>query len=460
LKSIHELAIDPRVTVRVEGDPDQDGRAVIYWMQRSQRGVDNPALDTAIVVANQLRRPVAVFFGLIPNYPGANLRHYGFLVEGLQETADRIERRGAAFVFRPYPNHSLLRFCEEVRPCLVIGDENPLREPEAWRRKVAARLSVPFWTVDADVVVPSRLFPKEEYAARTLRPKIEKLVDQFLTPSANPRARYRWEDEQRPPSEAVDARRLLDQLPIDRRVSTVAGSTGGTREGLRRLKRFVREGLLRYGSQRNLPDVDGTSRLSGYLHFGQISPVTVALAVREAEAPDESKAAFLEELIVRRELAINFVARNPDYDSLGGCPAWGRATLEKHASDPRPYIYSEKEFEAGETHDALWSAAQLEMVRTGRMHGYLRMYWAKKILEWSATPEKAFDLAVKLNDRYELDGRDPNGYTGIAWAIGGRHDRPWGPERPIFGLIRYMSASGMARKFDVAAYIRKVNERA
>jgi deoxyribodipyrimidine photo-lyase len=182
------------------------------------------------------------------------------------------------------------------------------------------------------------------------------------------------------------------------------------------------------------------------------------LAARDAAAPETAKAAFLEELIVRREVAINYVARNPQYDRLEGCPDWGRRTLAEHAADPRPYRYTEAQLEAAETRDPLWNAAQIEMVVTGRMHGYLRMYWAKKILEWTEAPEEAFEIAVRLNDRYELDGRDPNGYTGVAWAIGGKHDRPWGPRRPVFGLIRYMSSEGCARKFDVRAYIEKVNK--
>ena len=162
-------------------------------------------------------------------------------------------------------------------------------------------------------------------------------------------------------------------------------------------------------------------------------------------------------MIVRRELAINYVARNPRYDQLAGCHDWARKTLAEHIKDPRPHLYTEAQLENAETHDDLWNAAQREMVLTGRMHGYLRMYWAKKILEWTPKPEVAFDIAVRLNDRYFLDGRDPNGYTGIAWAIGGKHDRPWGPQRPIFGLIRYMAYSGCARKFDVKAYVRRID---
>jgi deoxyribodipyrimidine photo-lyase len=458
LNGIEQLLANPRVTVRRDGTPEAGGACVVYWMQRAQRGVDNPALDVAIAAANELQRPVAVFFGLHPKYPNANLRHYAFLVEGLEETKRRIERRGAAFVLRSYPDHDLLRFCAEVKPCLVVGDENPMREPERWRLSLARDLNVPFWTVDADVVVPSKLFPKEEYAARTIRPKLQKLLPVFLQRPDNLKARYHWTERNQPGGRKITPSRLLDELPLDRSAEPVSQFKGGTAEGRRLLRRFINERLANYETARNQPQIAGTSELSAYLHFGHLGPLTIALAVLDADAPETAKTAFLEELIVRRELAINYVARNPQYDRLAGSPEWGRKTLAEHAADPRPYYYTEAQLEAAETHDPLWNAAQLEMVVTGRMHGYLRMYWAKKILEWTEAPEDAFEIAVRLNDRYELDGRDPNGYAGISWAIGGKHDRPWGPHRPVFGLIRYMSSEGCARKFDVRAYIERVNK--
>ena len=457
MSSLEQLLTDPRVTARREGDPDFDGKCVVYWMQRAQRATDNPALDAAIAAANELKRPIAVFFGLHPKYPNANQRHYTFLLQGLEETKRKIEARGAAFVFRPFPDHDLLRFCDEVKPCLVVGDENPMREPEGWRRSAARKLTVPFWTVDADVVVPSKLFPKEEYAARTIRPKLQKLLPVFFQQPENPKARCRWNEKDKPASQEIDPARLLEELPLDRSAAPVSSFKGGSAEVMRLLRRFINERLPRYDTARNQPHLAGTSELSAYLHFGHLSPLTIALAAREADAPETAKAAFLEELIVRRELAINFVARNPNYDRLTGCPEWAQKTLAEHATDPRPYLYSEAQLEAAETHDPLWNAAQMEMVVTGRMHGYLRMYWAKKILEWTRAPDEAFEIAVRLNDRYELDGRDPNGYTGIAWAIGGKHDRPWGPRRAVFGLIRYMSADGCARKFNVRVYIERIN---
>lgn len=454
--SLEAILANPRVTARTSGAPDPDGRCVVYWMQRAQRGIDNPALDIAIQIANELRQPLAVFFGLHPHYPNAILRHYKFLVAGLPETAERIEARGAAFVFRVYPQHDLIKFCDEVKPSLVIGDENPMREPEGWRKSAALKLRVPFYTVDADVIVPTKYFPKEEYAARTLRPKIIRLLPLFLQPHENPVATIHWADETKPISTNRIDETILDSLPLNRDTQPVTSLPGGTSAGMQRLQHFITNALARYDTARNLPHLEGTSALSAYLHFGQISPLTIALAVKNADAPQVAKDAYLEELIVRRELAINFVARNPRYDELAGCHEWAQKSLSEAQSDARAFSYSERELEQAETHDDLWNAAQMEMVKSGRMHGFLRMYWAKKILEWTPIPAEAFAIAVRLNDRYQLDGRDPNGYTGIAWAIGGKHDRPWAPRRPIFGMVRYMNYNGCKRKFDIKAYIKKV----
>ena len=456
MNALDDLIHDPRIRVRRDGDAPSRARCIVYWMQRSQRGLDNPALDIAVEAANRLALPLAVHFGLHPGYPRANERHYAFLLDGLPETARRCEARGAAFVFRPYPDHSLIRFCDEVRPALVVGDENPLREAESWRRSAARSLTVPFWTVDGDVIVPSCHFERDEYMARTLRPKIAKLLPRYLVARRAPRCRTAWKRSDRPRSAEIDPVAILESLPFDRSARPVPGPRGGTAAGLRALRRFLATRLAGYDADRNDPAIRGTSELSAYLPFGHLGPLRVALAVRRAKAPRAAKEAFLEELIVRRELAVNFVTRNPDYDRLAGGPAWGIRALRRHARDPRPALYEEAVLESGLTGDRLWNAAQLEMVSTGRMHGYMRMYWAKKILEWTPTPEIAFEVAVRLNDRYELDGRDPNGYAGIAWAIAGKHDRPWPPERPVLGFVRPMSAAGAARKFDVGAYIARV----
>ena len=429
----------------------------MYWMQRAQRAADNPALDAAIHAANALRLPVVAFFGLTPAYPNANRRHYAFLADGLPEIARDLERRGVGFVLRRHPDHDIVRFCADAEAALVVGDENPLREPERWRRGAAERLRAPFWTVDADVVVPSALLSKEQYAARTMRPRLRPLIPRFLEPRVEPRARVPWRGDAATaglPAEAATA----DALAVDESVGRVADFRGGPGAARRALSRFVKQRLRGYAEGRNHPELDATSQLSPYLHFGHIGPREVAQAVRDADAPREDRDAFLEEFIVRRELAVNFVRFNPRYDSLDGCEPWARRTLEAHAADRREPSYSLARLEAADTHDPLWNAAQVQMVETGWMHGYVRMYWAKKILEWTRDPAEAFARAVLLNDRYQLDGRDPNGYTGVAWAIGGKHDRAWGPERPVYGTIRYMSFASTSRKFDCARYIRRVEE--
>jgi deoxyribodipyrimidine photo-lyase len=453
MDDLTKLADDPRTTVRHSSRPSPEGACVIYWMQRAQRGVDNPALDVAVQAANVLRKPVVVFLAPIPFYPHANLRHYRFLNEGIPDIAHALAKRNIGFVLRRYPDHSLLKFCEEVEAALVIGDENPMREPESWRQTAAKRLNVPLWTVDADVIVPSKLLEKAQYAAHIIRPRLQTYLKTFLVPSANPRAHVPW---RKPKGLAlldpdVDA---TEGWKLDRSVTPVPDWRGGTQEALRLLDEFVAHKLCGYGTQRNKPETDHTSRLSPYLHFGHISPVTVALAVQKAEAPKADKEAFLNQIITWRELSINLVRFNADYDSFECGEPWAHRTLAKHAKDHRPILYTERQLENAETHDRLWNAAQVQMVNTGWMHNYMRMYWAKKILEWSRTPAEAHRIAVRLNDKYLLDGRDPNGYAGIAWSIVGKFDRPWF-ERPIFGQIRYMSGASTGRKFNSMKYIQQ-----
>jgi deoxyribodipyrimidine photo-lyase len=450
------LGPDPRVRVLRDGVPDPEGRCVVYWMQRSQRAEENPALDLAIGLGNALGLPVLVAFGLTANYPGAQRRHYRFLLDAMPEIDERLSRRGVSFVLRLGPPDEVIpTLCREARPAFLIGDENPLRVGQAWRHAVAERVDVPFRCVDGDVVVPSSLFPKQEYAARTIRPKLHRIWDDYLRPAGPEVAsETSWRGRPVPSGQPIDPVSLLEKLKVGG-VGEVPGYRGGPAEAKDRLRGFVNDRLPSYASGRNEPTPYTTSELSAHLHFGHISPTTCALAALESDAGRENIDAYLEELIVRRELAVNFVARNPDYDRLAGCPSWALKTLDKHRADPRPHRYSPEQFERGDTHDPLWNAAQKEMVLTGRMHNYLRMYWAKKILEWSPDPEAAFDLAVDLNDRFEMDGRDPNGYVGVSWAIGGTHDRPW-PERPIFGTVRFMSYESTRRKFDSASYIRRV----
>jgi deoxyribodipyrimidine photo-lyase len=450
---LKSLLADPRVTLRNHESLPEAGRVVVYAMQRAQRATDNPALQAAVHAANELGKPLIVFFALVP-VAEANLRHYHFMVEGLAELAEELQARGIGFVLRAHPQHSLTAFVREVQASLVLTDEDPRRGPEQRRRRLAESLPVPFATVDADVVVPRRVIGREHWAARTLRPRIHEQLERFLVASREPAVRVRYHGG--PRALGLDPRGdLLSRLAIDRSVSPSRAFRGGNRAARARLRSFVRERLAGYAEHRNHPELDATSRLSPYLHFGQIGPRAVALAIRDADAPEPDKQAFLEQLIVRRELGVNFVAYNPAYDRLAGCERWARHSLAEHAHDPRSRV-APALLEAGESPDPLWNAAQIQMLEEGFMHGYMRMYWGKRLLEWTRSPAEAFELAVALNDRYELDGRDPNGYAGIAWAIGGKHDQAWG-ERPIFGKVRFMSQASTARKFDSARYEREVD---
>jgi len=459
MSKLEQLSSDARVTVRRPGAPDPQGRCVVYWMQRAQRALDNPALDVAVEAANALHQPVVIFFAPVPFYPHANLRHYTFLAQGISDTAERARKRGVGYVLRRYPEHSLLKFCDEVKASLVIGDENPMREPSHWRELAAKKLNVPLWTVDADVIVPSKLLEKEQYAARVIRPRLKGRLEQFLRPSHNPKAQVAWEKPRGLKSLPDDGSFDIteDWKGLDRSVQPVDSFRGGTTAALKLVREFVAHKLARYPERHGKPEVDGTSRLSPYLHFGHIGPLTVALAVEKSDTPRAAKDDFLDQLITWRELSINFVHFNPLYDSLESAPDWAHRTLAAHARDKRTVVYSREQLESAATHDELWNAAQRQMLHAGWMHNYMRMYWAKKILEWSPSPAVAYQTAVYLNDKYFLDGRDPDGYAGIAWAIAGKFDRPWF-ERPIFGTIRYMSGDAARKKFDADNYIEQMAE--
>jgi deoxyribodipyrimidine photo-lyase len=457
-EEVSKLANQPRVLVRRDGPPREGGRSVVYWMQRAMRMVDNPAVDVAIEAGNLLDLPVVVFFSVIPNYPNANLRHYHFMAQGLRDVAEDAAERGVGFVLRRHPDNSLEVFLEEVEAALLIGDENPCREPERWRKVLAKRLKLPYWTVDADVVVPSRVFGRTYFLLHHFRPHLKKELPKYLVATAKIVPQHRWKPHKRLASYPVDQDITAGFSSLDRTVGPVDTFIGGTHAALKRLKEFANYDLARFEEMRNHPEAQGTSRLSPYLHFGNIGPITIALeiekAVKQGRAPESAREKFLDELIGWRELAILFVRHNPNYDNWECAEPWAHKTLMEHGGDKRPHRYSLKQLERAETYDELWNAAQREMVEKGWMHNYMRMYWAKKILEWAPDPATAFDWAVILNDRYFLDGRDPNGYAGIAWAIVGKHDRPWF-DRPVFGLVRSMTGASTAKKFDAKAYIRQ-----
>ena len=457
--SLQSYLSDLRITVRRGGAPVKDGRCVVYWMQRAQRGVDNPALDLAIALGNELTLPVLVFLSIISSYPNANLRHYTFLSQGLPDIEEDLNERNVALIVRRPPDNHLEMLLEEVGAAVLVGDENPCREPERWRQVLSRHLRLPFFTVDADVVVPSRLFNRHYYAMHIMKRHLHAELPKYLVPQTQAKAVHAWK---RPPKfKSFDSRSDVTEgwKNLDRSVGPVDTFTGGTHAALKRLDEFVSRSLCAYPKERNRPESDGTSRLSPYLHFGHIGPLTIALAAQRAVKKSKvSKPAyedFINQLIGWRELSINFVKHCPYYDSFDCAPDWAQKTLREHVRDQRPYVYGLKSMEQAKTHDELWNAAQTQMVKHGWMHNYLRMYWAKKILEWSPTPQLAYQHAVLLNDRYELDGRDPNGYAGIAWAIAGVHDRPWF-DRPVFGTIRYMSFASTGKKFDSRRYIENI----
>ena len=459
---LETLASQPRVTVRRAGLPRSPAQCVVYWMQRAQRIDDNPALNVAIAAANLLDLPVVVYFQVIPHYPNANLRHYHFMQQGLRDVEADAAARGVGFIVRrtlPGGKGATLEgFLEEVQAALVVGDENPCREPERWRQVLGRRLKLPFWTVDADVVVPSQIFQRSFVLLHHFRPRLKAQLDKFLVEPENLQPLKPWAPEKEPEKYSLAGDITAGFTQLDRSIGPVDSFTGGAHAAQQLLEAFVRDGLADYDERRNHPEVRGTSRLSPYLHFGNISPVRIALAVKQAAAAGQVTAwaaeKFIEQVVAWRELSVLFVRHEPHYDSWECAAPWARKTLIEHAGDARPHRYTLEKLERAETADELWNAAQRQMVETGWMHNYMRMYWAKKILEWAPDPERAFAWAVELNDRYELDGRDPNGYAGIAWAIVGRHDRPWF-NKPVFGLVRPMSGKSIAKKFDAQSYIRR-----
>ena len=428
------------------------GDYVLYWMQASQRAECNHALEYAVRLANRARLPVIVYFGLAADFPEANARHYRFMLEGLAETRRRLAARGMKLVVRECsPDAGAVEL--SARAAAAVVDRGYLRIQKTWRARAARAMPCPLFQVETDAVVPvEEASPKEEYSAATIRTKIARKLKDYLAPLK----------ERKPIRDSLsldlescdpdDLDGLLARLKVDGSIPPSVFFKGGPSEARRMLRRFLRDKLDHYDHLRNDPTLDATSHLSPYLHFGQVSPLEIALAARERGGRGVD--AFLEELIVRRELSLNFVHYNERYDSFDGLPFWARKTLAAHQEDERPAVYTAAELAASATHDPYWNAAQREMAIKGKMHGYMRMYWGKKILEWSASPEAAFRTALALNNASELDGRDPNGFAGVAWCFG-KHDRPWG-ERAIFGNIRYMNAAGLRRKFDADRYASQV----
>lgn len=423
-------------------------------MQSSHRTEYNHALEYSILKANKLKKPIIVFFGLTDKFPNANIRHYSFMLEGLYEVEKSLIERGIKFVIRnTSPDSGAVEISNDAS--LVIVDKGYLKIERDWRSYVSENIICPLIEVETNTVVPvEEVSMKEEYAAATMRPKIRKIIDQYLVP-LNKNIPLKSSLSMDIDSLSIeDMYKLMNSLKIDKKINPSKDLIGGTSEAKSHLEIFLKNKIDRYDDLRNNPNLDYLSKMSPYLHFGQISPLFIALKVLQTESP--GKEPYLEELVIRRELSMNYVYFNSNYDSFKGLPDWCRRTLEAHEEDNREYIYSKKDFETGDTHDLYWNAAQNEMAYTGKMHGYMRMYWGKKVIEWTKSPKDAYEILIYLNDKYELDGRDANGYTGVAWCFG-KHDRPWA-ERKIFGNIRYMNDKGLKRKFDPDAYTKKIND--
>ncbi|HON16110.1 MAG TPA: deoxyribodipyrimidine photo-lyase [Spirochaetota bacterium] len=424
---------------------------VLYWMQASQRAEHNHALCYAIKIADENNLPVIVFFAIDETYPEANLRHYRFMLEGLQDVEARLKTLGIKFiVWITSPLEGVLRLSENA--AIVITDFGYLRHQRHWRRELAHSLSCPFHAVESDIVVPvQKASAKEEFSAATLRPKITNLMSFYLELPEEKSPKINSLHFGIRTVDLINIDAVLSEMDIDRTVAPVDSFHGGTFGANKRLSHFIKKSLDFYTDERSDPSQNFTSGLSPYLHFGQISPLFVALKIMDTDSPGRDS--FLEELIIRRELAINFVYYNDHYDSIKSLPPWALATLQKHNDDSRQYLYTRLEFEQSLTHDIYWNAAQNELRNTGIIHNYMRMYWGKKIIEWTKSFEEAFDIMVYLNNKYALDGRDPNSFAGIAWCFG-KHDRPW-KERDIFGTVRYMNENGLKRKFDMTEYVKR-----
>ncbi len=433
-------------------DTQPAGGAVIYWMSRDQRVHDNWSLIYAQAMAHDRKVPLEVVFCLVPQFLDATVRQYEFMLKGLEEVEQTLRMYNIPFhMMTGSPERELPKLVKRIKSGIVVSDFSPLRIQRSWKEAVSGSIDVPLYEVDAHNIVPCRqASDKQEFGAYTIRPKIHRQLDAYLVDFP----RIKKHPHHNASFEPVDWVKARKPLKITTGVGEVDWLLPGEKAASKMLGDFINHRLTNYADNRNDPNMNVLSNLSPYLHFGHISAQRVALEVRSSRKKKQSRDAFLEELIVRRELSDNFCFYNDEYDSFDGLPAWAQKTLNEHRNDKRDYLYTVGDFEQARTHDPLWNAAQYEMAETGKMHGYMRMYWAKKILEWTENPEEALAIGIYLNDKYELDGRDPNGYAGVAWSVGGVHDRAWA-ERPVFGKIRYMNYNGCKRKFDVEEYVRR-----
>eukprot|EP00892_Ulva_mutabilis_P009234 jgi/Ulvmu1/6683/UM030_0014.1 len=448
--------------VRTLSEGSKGDGPVVYWMSRDQRMSDNWALLHAAEEALKADKQVAVCFNLVDEFLDAGARQFGFMLRGLREMAPKLEAANIRFhLLRGNPKETVPELVKILDAALLITDQSPLNLPRQWREDVKEAVSCPFHEVDAHNIVPVwETSEKREYAARTIRPKIHKKLSTFLEEFPELPELPAWEDS----SPGIEWDTIIEEVTERGKavpeVSEFAPGEDAARAALTGKDGFVTARLKGYNKGRNDPNKPkALSCLSPYFHFGQLSTQRAALeASKHRGKAKEDVEAFIEESVVRRELSDNFCFYETKYDSLECAAAWAQDTLQAHAKDKRPHVYTLEQFEAAKTHEDVWNAAQREMVHLGKMHGFMRMYWAKKILEWSASPAEALETALYLNNKYELDGRDPNGYVGCLWSIAGIHDHGW-TEREITGKIRYMNYNGCKRKFDIKAYCASVEQR-
>jgi deoxyribodipyrimidine photo-lyase len=452
------MQINERVTQLNEKPVNVKACYVLYWMQMYKRVEYNHSLVWAIRKANELKLPLVVYEGLKYYYPWASDRLHAYILEGVEEKREHFQRLGIKYIFYlqkdgSSPKQTVAKLAKDA--ALIVTDDYPCFIIPEHNRRIADRAEIPVHAVDSNSIIPMSKFDKEEYAAYTIRPKIKRLLDRYFQPFVEEAVDHSSTgldvDCPDTPVTAENIDQLISECDIDHSVKRSAYYPGGTANARKRLAKFISEILPDYPKSRNRPELDGASRMSSYLHFGFISALEIALAVRDSNAPKDAKDRYVEELIVRRELSFNMTRHNPNYDSTAALPAWVHKTMREHANDERAVTYSLEELEAGETHDELWNASQREMVATGEMHNYVRMLWGKNVIAWSRTYEEAFETLAHLNNKYCLDGRDPNSYAGILWCFG-KHDRPW-MKRPVFGTIRYMTSGSTGKKFDSKKYI-------
>jgi deoxyribodipyrimidine photo-lyase len=438
---------------------------VVYWMQQAQRVHFNHALNHAIEIANFRNLPLVVFFGLSTNYPDANLRHFHFMLEGLKEVKAILDHFQITFVIRLVsPEIGIIPFLEHASA--LVMDYGYLRHQKLWRKHVLDVAKVTYSDVyidmiDTDAIVPVKVASdKAEYGAYTLRPKITKLYPLYRDFTRISVIKNTTKLDFPSDVDLSNIDLLLSKFDLDQSVQKSEIYQGGYIEASRLMSLFINQKAIHY-LESNDPSTDYTSLMSMYIHFGQISTLDILerifLAHDHGQLDGQVLDAYIEQLLVRRELALNYVTYVKGYDQFEYITEpWAYLTMEKHLRDIRPYLYTKNEIEQSQTHDPYFNAAMKEMRDTGYMHNYMRMYWAKKIIEWMPSYQEAYETTIHLNNKYFIDGRDANSYASVAWCYG-KHDRAW-TEREVFGKLRYMNSNGLERKFDISAYVDKVNQ--